>query len=1135
MRTLRKIGLISRWVISCFLLYNVAGASVYINEILLNPPGTDTPNEYIEIRGTPNYLLPDGTYLINIEGDANGNPGTIQNIFDLSSVCIGGNGFIVLLQKDSPYTAAAGSTVLKNTGSGAGWGSDSTSSINHSGENSQTDLENPSSTFMLIQTPSKPTIGMDIDDDNDGLPDAQIYTNWVVLNSIGILDSSGAGDIAYGLINYRANPAATSVFGRTLEINFTPSYVGRLGNTIGNTENDWLVSDNLGGAAPVWIVGPPGSTLPTGFAMAPLNNIGAPNFNDSLIPGVVISQISDSISLSENGGTNGYSIRLNTQPYGIVTVQISTDGQSLISTNNGSTFFSSGSITFSNTNAVVVTVKAIDDNIVETVVHKSVVAHSIAYTEDNLNYPTTSIVADIVFYITDNDSILLNEIKVNPPGEDSPYEFVEILGQPSALLRNVYFLVIDGNGDKDPGEVDFILNLDGTQIGSNGLLFLCGSNSPYVLDSNTSVYYIPEFSDVGGVLLNGCASFLLLSTTNPPYQGRDLDDGNNGTLEDLSSDVFVYDAVGWTAHRTNDIVYGGVALNLLKGTPDAATRFSQNLTRLSSNAWFYGKLFGDTGNLLEYDELNVSPNFPSGVNMTPGRSNIAVLTISRIDAISGVIGDATNPEVYFTISNTVVSPTNLSINISANNSNVVSNLMVTRIAGYNYKLAVEPCGIGYSAITITVSNGGGSATRSFLYAASAMGRSGGLFLTGASDASAAIAIDDDWMFVGDDENETIRVYSRKRSGAPIAGFTMTPYLGLTDFEGEIPREVDIEGAYKIGNKIYWIGAHSNANLAEERTNRARIFVTEVSGSESNSVLTYVGRYDYLKSDLVDWDLNNGHGKGAGFYNLSYSTQDGVNPKTPWGFNIEGIAPAPDNPAAAYIGLRAPIVPPTNRVHALIIPVLNFTNIAGSDAAKGSAIFGEPIELDLFGRGIRDIVGDSNGYIIIAGTPLNTPGPYPDDFKIYTWSGSPSDRPQERSTDLTGLVPEGIVELPPHPWTEDTAIQLISDCGTQKYYGDGVPAKALPYPGFKKFRVDTVKLGTVVKSAPLIKNISFKNGGVEIIWRSVVDDRYQTQFKPIGGNGNWETGHIIQAIGEWTTFFDNNLDSAGRIYRIIVLP
>ncbi|HON07776.1 MAG TPA: hypothetical protein PLW02_06730, partial [Verrucomicrobiota bacterium] len=811
MRTIRKIGLIFQWIIAYFLFYNAASASVYINEILFNPPGTDTPNEYIELRGTPNYLLPNGTYFINVEGDANGNPGTIQNIFDLSGVRIGGNGFIVLLQKDSPYTAAAGTTVLKNTGSGPGWGSDSTSSINHSGENGQTDLENPSSTFMLIQTSSKPTIGMDIDADNDGLPDAQIYTNWVVLDSIGILDSSGAGDIAYGLINYRANSAATSILGKTLEINFTPSYVGRLGNTVGNTENDWLVSDNLGGAAPVWLVGPPGSTLPTGFAMAPLNNIGSPNFNDALIPGVIVSPISDNTSLSENGGTNGYSIRLNTQPYGIVTVQISTDGQTLVSTNNGTTFFSSASITFSNKNAAVITVKAIDDNVVETAIHKSVITHSIAYTEDNLNYPTTSIVADIAFYITDNDYILLNEIKVNPPGEDSPYEFVEILGQPSALLRDVYFLVIDGNGDKNPGKVDLILNLDGTRIGNNGLLFLCASNSPYVPVSNTSVYYVPEFSNLGGGLLNGCASFLLLSTTNPPYRGRDLDDNNNGTLEDLSSDVLIYDAVGWTAHRTNDIVYGGVVLNLRKGIPDAATRFPQNLTRLSASAWFYGQLLGSNGSSSEYDESNVSSNFPSGVNLTPGCLNSTSFIISKIDPISGVIGDQTNPEIYFSISNTTVSPANLFITISASNSNVVSNLTVTRIAGYNYSLAIEPCGVGYSLITIVVSDGTVNASRSFLYAASDMGRAGGFFMTGASDASAAIAIDDDWMFVGDDENETIRIYPRKRSGAPIAGFNMTPYLGLTDFEDERPREVDIEGAYRIGNRIYWIGAHSNAN------------------------------------------------------------------------------------------------------------------------------------------------------------------------------------------------------------------------------------------------------------------------------------------------------------------------------------
>ena len=77
-----------------------ARPAVYLNEILFDPPGADSPNEYIELRGTPNFTLPPGTYFVAVEGDANGNPGTIQNYFDLSGKMIGGNGFLVALESE---------------------------------------------------------------------------------------------------------------------------------------------------------------------------------------------------------------------------------------------------------------------------------------------------------------------------------------------------------------------------------------------------------------------------------------------------------------------------------------------------------------------------------------------------------------------------------------------------------------------------------------------------------------------------------------------------------------------------------------------------------------------------------------------------------------------------------------------------------------------------------------------------------------------------------------------------------------------------------------------------------------------------------------------------------------------------
>ena len=71
-------------------------ADVFISEVLFNPPGTnDVPNEFIELRGTPNEVLAIGSYFVVVEGDTNGNPGSVKDVFDLSGQPIGGNGFLV--------------------------------------------------------------------------------------------------------------------------------------------------------------------------------------------------------------------------------------------------------------------------------------------------------------------------------------------------------------------------------------------------------------------------------------------------------------------------------------------------------------------------------------------------------------------------------------------------------------------------------------------------------------------------------------------------------------------------------------------------------------------------------------------------------------------------------------------------------------------------------------------------------------------------------------------------------------------------------------------------------------------------------------------------------------------------------
>ena len=694
--------------------------------------------------------------------------------------------------------------------------------------------------------------------------------------------------------------------------------------------------------------------------------------------------------------------------------------------------------------------------------------------------------------------VLLNELKVNPPGDDGPFEFVELRGTPGWAAEDLFLMVIEGDAGGDPGRLELLVELSGIPLGANGILVIVGEGHPYDLPPAATVVTNEAFGASGGALENGSISVLLASCPWAPSEGRDLDKGDNGTLEQLPFGTVILDAVGWRGNEDGNWVYGGAEVYQPDSMPDAAGRFPGNDSPTNAAAWFSADLADGGGAELRYG-VPASENFPWGTVMTPGHPNYLSPAVCGPAALSGVVGDPTNPGLTIGVDLTQSLPGPIRVSAVSDNPAVVpdSNLVTTALGPDAFTLHVEPIGRGYAGLTVYADNGETTGRWSIAYAASIPARPGGQFLTGVSDGSAAAPVDADWMLVADDENQVIRLYPRHRSGAPVAEFDLGPDLNLTDYENGVPREVDFEGVTRVGDILYWLGSHSHAEIGELRPNRWRVVATRLAGIGAQATLSYVGHYEHLRDDLLAWDLNNGHGKGSNHYGLVDSAADGVIPKEPHGagFNIEGLAMAPDSTNTAYLCFRAPLVPVGLRARSLIVPVTNFPEMARAGGTPGAAAFGEPFELFFGGRSIRGIEGGPEGYLITAGPVDNQFATNPTFYKLYTWSGDPTDPPRERSTDLTFLNPECIVELPPAPWIPTRLVQVITDTGRIDYYGDGIPAKLLPEPAFKKFRSDWIELGEIVETQPVIESLVPAGPDLQLRWFAQTGRTYQVEASP----------------------------------------
>lgn len=304
---------------------------------------------------------------------------------------------------------------------------------------------------------------------------------------------------------------------------------------------------------------------------------------------------------------------------------------------------------------------------------------------------------------------------------------------------------------------------------------------------------------------------------------------------------------------------------------------------------------------------------------------------------------------------------------------------------------------------------------------------------GMCDASAAAALGAGHFVVADDESDVLRIYQRGKP-MPVASVDLVDFLGNRKPNGKA-TEADIEGAATIGQRIYWISSHARKGKdGEVDPHRRRFFATDIVAAGPLPSVRPVGKpYAALLDDLL---------ADARFALLVDAAQR--KPEAAGGLNIEGLAALADG--SLLIGFRNP--QPQGR--ALLVPLYNPREVVDG-AAKPR--FGDPIQLDLGGRGVRSVERVGRELLIAAGpfatADSSTVQPA---FALFRWSGRPAQAAVfVRALDAGSFRPEAMFSA-----ARSRQLMLLSDDGDEQVAGQDCKHKSVPADS-KGFRVRTLPL------------------------------------------------------------------------------
>lgn len=300
------------------------------------------------------------------------------------------------------------------------------------------------------------------------------------------------------------------------------------------------------------------------------------------------------------------------------------------------------------------------------------------------------------------------------------------------------------------------------------------------------------------------------------------------------------------------------------------------------------------------------------------------------------------------------------------------------------------------------------------------------------DASAAVALDAGHFIVAEDEQDTLKTYAFGEPQA-TASLDLADYLGNRDADGKA-KDGDIEGAARVGDRIFWITSHGRNTDGERKQQRLRFFATPVVNGAA--VLPAAAPYKSLLDDLI---------AAPQLASLGLKAAADLKPEDPGGFNVEGLAGGPDG--KLLIGLRNP----RKGDDALVVPLDNPLAVVDGSA---KAQFGDPIALPLGKRGIRSIEWIGGRYLIAAG-PI---GEEAAGFAIFSWSGEPGSAPVQVPAALGDLRPEALFMQP-----GSGTVHVLSDDGSVQI--DGMNCKK-QIPDKRQFRA--LDLGPMLPPSPIPK-------------------------------------------------------------------